>query len=117
MTRSIRGLAIASALRKEGQLLGNHGADGQYRDEVYRALREQTGFVFLAALRGTLGRAFTDSEIEGRIAFIRQDFEVEERRRRTAVLFRLGQCHAFRGQDDHVRHAAFATERLRSKIS
>ncbi|MFB0838885.1 DNA cytosine methyltransferase [Arthrobacter sp. E44] len=111
------GLSIASALRKDGQPLGNHGAGSQYRDEVYRALRDQTGFISLAGLRRTLGGAFTESEIERRIAFIRRDFEVEERRRGTTVTFRLGAWRAFRGQEDHVRHAAFATERLRSKIS
>lgn len=111
------GLAIASALRKDGQPLGNHGAGRQYSDEVYRALRDHTGFISLAGLRKTLGGAFTESEIERRIAFIRRDFEVEERRRGTTVTFRLGQWRAFRGQEDHVRHAAFATERLRSKIS
>ncbi|GAA2173469.1 DNA (cytosine-5-)-methyltransferase [Arthrobacter parietis] len=111
------GFAIASALRKEGHPVGEHGANSQYRDEVYRVLREQIGFISLAGLRKALGGSLTDDEIERRIAFIRRDFEVEERRRGANVNYRLGQWRAFRGQAEHVRHAAFETDRLRSRIS
>nr|WP_275296860.1 DNA cytosine methyltransferase [Mycolicibacterium sp. CBMA 361] len=111
------GLAIASALRKESRSVADYGADSQYRDEVYRALRENGGFVSLAALRRALGGAIDDHEIERRIDFLRRDFDIEVRRRGAAVTYRLGEWRAFRGQEDHARHTAFATDRLRSKIS
>lgn len=111
------GFAIASALRKEGQPAGGHGADSQYRDEVYRALRDHGGYVTLAGLRKALGGALDDAEIERRIGFIRRDFEIEEQHRGGTASYRLGDWRAFRGQEDHARHEAFASQRLRSKIS
>lgn len=111
------GESIARALRKDGVEGGNHGGDSQYRDEVYRALREREGFVSLTALRNALGGSLGDREIVRRIDFIRQDFEVDERLRGGVPTYRLGEWRAFRGQEDHARHAAFATRELRSKIS
>lgn len=111
------GVAIASALRKEGISEGGHGEVGRYHDEVYKALREHGGFLSLAGLRRALGSTLEDDEIERRIEFIRRDFEVEERRRGGTRVYRLGEWRAFRGQADHARHAAFATDKLRSKIS
>ncbi|WP_277209177.1 DNA cytosine methyltransferase [Isoptericola croceus] len=109
------GIAIASALRKEGSSTGDHGAGSH--DEVYRALRERGDFVSLAVLRKALGGTLADSEIERRIDFIRHDFEVEVRLRGGTPTYRLGEWRAFRGQEDHARHEAFAVDRLRSKIS
>lgn len=111
------GLAIAAALRKEGIEVGGHGDDGQYHDEVYRALRQHGGFVSLAGLREALGDRLDDREIERRVEFISRDFEVETRHCGTTPTYRLGEWRAFTGQDDHARHASFSTERLRSKIS
>lgn len=111
------GLAIASALRKEALADREHGAESQYRDEVYRALRDHGGHVSLAALRKALGNALDEVEIERRLAFLRKDFEVEEGKRGRTRTFRLGEWRAFRGQEEHLRHEAFATNRQRSKIS
>ncbi|MFC0674513.1 DNA cytosine methyltransferase [Brachybacterium hainanense] len=111
------GLAIASALRKETRSASDHGTGSQYRDEVYRALREHDGFVSLAGLRKALGGALGDSEIERRVEFLRRDFEIDVRLRGGAPTYRLGEWRAFRGQEDHARHAAFATGKLRSRIS
>lgn len=111
------GVAIASALRKEGSPAGTHGQDSQYRDEVYRALRQHGGFISLVGLRRALGGTLTDIEIERRIEFILNDFEIEVRFRGGKPTYRLGEWRAFRGQEDHARHVAFATDRLRSKIS
>lgn len=111
------GLAIASALLKQGRSDGGHGEAAGYHDEVYRALREHGGFVSVAGLRRALGGSVEDGEILRRIDFIRRDFEIEERKRGGVTVFRLGEWRAFRGQEDHVRHAAFATDKLRSKIS
>lgn len=111
------GLAIASALRKEGTAASDHGGRSQYRDEVYRALREHSGYMSLAALRKALGGTLADTEIERRIDFIRRDFEIEVRQNGSTPTYRLGEWRAFRGQDGHIRHQAFATQKLRSKIS
>jgi DNA (cytosine-5)-methyltransferase 1 len=109
------GLALASALRKESRSVGDHGSGSH--DEVYRVMREQTDFVSLATLRRALGGTIAESEIKRRIDFIRRDFEVEVRFRGSSPIYRLGEWRAFRGQEDHSRHEAFAIGRLRSKIS
>lgn len=111
------GLAIASALRKENRSGDDHGALSQYRDEVYRVLREREGFISLPALRNAIGGGLGEHEIEQRIDFLRRDFDIEIRQRGSHPTYRLGEWKAFRGQGDHSRHLAFATERLRSKIS
>ena len=111
------GLAIASALRKESRSDDDHGGPSQYRDEVYRVLRERGGFISLPALQKAVGGAIGDLEIERRIDFLRRDFEIEIRHRGDLPTYRLGEWRAFRGQEDHSRHFAFATERLRAKIS
>lgn len=111
------GRSIAAALRKQGEPRGDHGESSQYRDEVYRALREHGGFVTLAVLHRVLGGSLDESEIERRISFLEKDFDIERREHRGSVSYRLGEWRAFRGQEDHVRHEAFATHSLRSKIS
>ncbi|OCH79926.1 DNA (cytosine-5-)-methyltransferase [Gordonia sp. UCD-TK1] len=111
------GIAIATALRKEGTSRSDHGASSQYRDEVYRALREDGGYVSLAGLRKALGSSLSDDEIERRIEFLGRDFEIDVRPRGGKFTYRLGEWRAFRGQENHSRHAAFATDSLRSKIS
>ncbi|BCW74751.1 DNA (cytosine-5-)-methyltransferase [Arthrobacter sp. NicSoilB11] len=109
------GVAIASALRKDGTPSGRHGAGSH--DEVYRALREHPGFVSFAGLRKALGGSLTDSDIERRIDFISRDFEVEVRVRRGVSMYKLGEWRAFRGQANHARHEVFAVDRLRAKVS
>lgn len=116
MARAL-GVSIAAALRKESSAVSEHGSDTQYRDEVFRAMRDHGGFLSLAGLRKALGDSFADSEIERRIDFIGRDFVIETRRRGSTQAYRLGEWRAFRGQEDHVRHAAFASDRMRSKIS
>lgn len=111
------GDAIASALRKEGKPTTGYGAGDQYRDEVYRALQEHGDYLSLAGLRRALGGTLEEAEIERRLDFIRRDFEISTMSRGGRESFKLGEWRAFRGQDDHVRHAAFATDRSRSRIS
>jgi DNA (cytosine-5)-methyltransferase 1 len=109
------GVAIASALRKDGTPTGCHGAGSH--DEVYRALREHAGFVSFAGLRKALGGSLADIEIERRIDFISRDFEVEVRVRRGVPMYKLGEWRAFRGQANHARHEVFAVDRLRARVS
>ncbi|MHA7286570.1 DNA cytosine methyltransferase [Arthrobacter sp. MDT3-44] len=109
------GVAIASALRKEVTSTNIHGVVSH--DEVYRVLREHGGFISLAGLRKALRGTLADLEIERRVGFIRRDFDVEVRLRGGTPTYKLGEWRAFRGQEGHARHEAFAIDRLRSKIS
>ena len=110
------GVAIAAALRKQSLSASEHGSGGNH-DEVYRALREHGEFLSLAGLDRALGGALERTEIERRIEFIGRDFEIEVRHRGGTPAYRLGEWRAFRGQESHSRHEAFATDKLRSRIS
>jgi DNA (cytosine-5)-methyltransferase 1 len=45
---------------------------------------------------------------ERHLAHLRRDFRIEVDRRTTGDAYRLGEFRAFVGQDDHLRHEAFA---------
>ena len=45
---------------------------------------------------------------ERHLAHLRRDFRIEVDRRRAGDAYRLGEFRAFVGQDDHLRHDAFA---------
>ena len=45
---------------------------------------------------------------ERHLAHLRRDFRIEVDRRKTGDAYRLGEFRAFVGQDDHLRHDAFA---------
>ena len=111
------GLAIASALRKKTRSNSDHGTRSQYRDEVYRVLKESRGFVSLPALQKAVGGVLSEEEIERRVEFLGRDFDIEVRQRGGYSTYRLGEWKAFRGQGDHSRHLAFASDKLRSRIS
>lgn len=116
MARAI-GASIASALRKEGKLVGTHGSSETFHDEVYRVLKETGTFMSIAGIRRALGGSMSREDIERRIEYIKRDFEVEERTKAGAPTYRLGSWRAFRGQDDHERHLVFAEPRLRARVS
>lgn len=111
------GNSIASALRKEGEPVNNGELRGASHDEVYRALREHGGYISLAGLRRALGGSMSESEIERRLDYIGLDFIVETKSQGGKLSFRIGEWRAFRGQEDHHRHTAFAERKLRAKIS
>lgn len=111
------GKSIASALRKEGKPVDSRPLRGASHDEVYRALREHGEFISLTGLRKALGDSLSGPEIEQRLEYIGQDFIVEMEMRGGKPSYRLGEWRAFRGQEDHHRHAAFAESKLRAKIS
>lgn len=111
------GTSIASALRKEGEPVGTHGSAETFHDEVYRVMKEKGSFMSIAGISRALGGSMSREEIARRIEFIKRDFDVEERTRAGAPVYRLGPWRAFRGQDDHERHLVFAEPRLRSRVS
>jgi DNA (cytosine-5)-methyltransferase 1 len=110
------GLAIAAALRKEGEPVGTHGLAETFHDEVYRALREHGGFMSIVGIRNALGKSVDADEIERRLEFLKRDFVVHERARGGKPTYRIGEWRAFLGQENHFRHAAF-DGKLRAKIS
>lgn len=110
------GLSIAAALRKEGEPTSTHG-QGAFHDEVYKVLRAATKPLSVIGVRNELGKSMTEAEVHRRIDFLFRDFEVEVTHRGGKPFYRLGEFRAFRGQDDHIRHLAFAAKESRAKIS
>lgn len=111
------GTAIAAALRMEGEACDAHRSTNSFHDEVYRVLKEKAGFMSVTGIGRALGGSMTAAEIERRIDFLKRDFDVEQRMRGDVPTYRLGEWQAFRGQDDHERHAVFAERQLRSRVS
>lgn len=116
MARSI-GASIRDALLKVGKVAEATEADLAFHDEVYRVLREATGYLAVSTIAGRLQGRFTVAEIAVRIENLEKDFIVERKRVRGADAVLLGSWKAFRGQAQHSRHAAFATKRERARIS
>jgi len=115
VARAIGG-SIAAALRKEGES-GARQKGTAFHDEVYRVLRERADFVTVADIKRALAGAFDTDQIQRRVDFLIRDFEVEVKAVRGHLAYRLGEWRAFRGQDSHVRHLAFAERRHRVRIS
>ncbi|UJP40264.1 DNA cytosine methyltransferase [Cellulomonas palmilytica] len=86
-------------------------------DEVYRALRDADDWMTTARIERTLGSRLTADEIEARISRLKHDFEVHEAPRGGSTAWKLGDFKAFRGQEDHDRHLAFADHGRRRQIS
>jgi DNA (cytosine-5)-methyltransferase 1 len=111
------GESIAVALRKDGSPQPARSVEAELHDEVYRVLRAADGFVTDSRLNKMLDGRLTVDEISQRIAHLQRDFTVETKEIRGQRAVRLGEWRAFRGQEDHGRHLAFAEKNKRSRIS
>ncbi|MGY1709121.1 DNA cytosine methyltransferase [Geodermatophilus sp. SYSU D00758] len=110
------GESIARALRKE-KVAGGIRADLKMHDEVYHVMRDAGTFLTPYRISQLLGGRLSGGEVEKRIAHLKHDFDVAERRRGGRTSYLLGQWRAFQGQADHIRHEAFGEKRLRGRIS
>nr|BFE76833.1 hypothetical protein GCM10020092_101340 [Actinoplanes digitatis] len=86
-------------------------------DEVYRLLRDRNEPLTAERIQQLLGSSLTIDKIIQRIEAIARDFTVEVQSRGGRPTYRLGDWKAFRGQDDHDRHLAFAEAKIRAKVS
>ncbi|MBT0770767.1 DNA (cytosine-5-)-methyltransferase [Kineosporia sp. J2-2] len=110
------GKAIARALRKEASAKKAPGPRTMH-DEVYRLLRDTGEWLTPGKLSHLLGETLDQEEIVQRIELLKRDFFVEERGNARSTSYKLGEWKAFRGQEDHDRHAAFAERKGRNRIS
>lgn len=111
------GSSIAAALRREGDARAEPCHDPVTHDEVYRVLRDEPKFLSAKALSRKLSGHVSLEEVQRRIDRIARDFHVDERFARGVTTFKLGEWKAFRGEDGHGRHLAFANRAGRSRIS
>jgi len=110
------GESIARALRREGVPTATN-PDRRMHDEVYRAMRDSGNWLTVAGIQRALGRSISADDVLARIDTLARDFEIEWSSRGGRPAWRLGEFKAFRGQDDHERHLAFAQRRSRNQIS
>lgn len=110
------GESIARALRKEGSP-GDLSPGRKMHDEVYRVMRDRDEWMTAGRIQRLLGDSISTTEVERRIDLIGRDFVVEVKRRGGHTSYKLSDWKAFRGQEDHHRHDAFALPRGRARIS
>jgi DNA (cytosine-5)-methyltransferase 1 len=77
-------------------------------DPVYAILRADGGFLTMEQILRRLPAPMEIPAFERHLAHLRRDFRIEVDRRRAGDAYRLGEFRAFVGQDDHLRHDAFA---------
>ena len=77
-------------------------------DPVYAILRDDGGFLTMEQVLRRLQAPMEVPAFERHLAHLRRDFRIEVDRRKTGDAYRLGEFRAFVGQDDHLRHEAFA---------
>jgi DNA (cytosine-5)-methyltransferase 1 len=107
VARAIGG-RIRRALDREGAPveLVEHGSAAH--DPVYAILRDDGGFLTMEQVLRRLQAPMEVPVFERHLAHLRRDFRIEVDRRTTGDAYRLGEFRAFVGQDDHLRHEAFA---------
>ncbi|MFF4771985.1 DNA cytosine methyltransferase [Microtetraspora fusca] len=107
------GLAIADALNGTGEKRESDPETAH--DPIYRALRDNGGFMTPAQINRATNLKLELPELERRISVLGHDFHIEVHEGKSATSYKLGDFKAFVGQQDHVRHDQF--ERHRSRIS
>lgn len=112
------GRAIASALAHEGE---PHDmpelASASLHDDVYRVLKEADTPLTQAGILKRLSDPYDVIKLERRIAHLSKDFTIDMVETKSGPAYKLGAFKAFTGQDDHLRHEAFARRSGRSQIS
>jgi DNA (cytosine-5)-methyltransferase 1 len=104
--------AVGGRIRRA---LDHEGAPGELvehgsatHDPVYAILRDDGGFLTMEQVLRRLQAPMEIPAFERHLAHLRRDFRIEVDRRKTGDAYRLGEFRAFVGQDDHLRHEAFA---------
>jgi DNA (cytosine-5)-methyltransferase 1 len=108
------GRSIADALHQRSavvEILGSH-----QHDELYVLLRDAEAPVTEAEIAAHMGAKLMDG-LDGRLARLQHDFEIETIFADGTRAFILGDFRAFRGQQDHKRHEHFQNGRLRATVS
>ena len=77
-------------------------------DPVYAILRDDGGFLTMEQVLRRLQAPMETPAFERHLAHLRRDFRIEVDQRNAGDAYRLGEFRAFVGQDDHLRHEAFA---------
>jgi DNA (cytosine-5)-methyltransferase 1 len=82
--------------------------DSAAHDPVYAILRDDGGFLSMEQILRRLPAPMEIPAFERHLAHLRRDFRIEVDHRTAGDAYRLGEFRAFVGQDDHLRHDAFA---------
>jgi DNA (cytosine-5)-methyltransferase 1 len=86
-------------------------------DPVYRVLKDADDYLTPTAILRKLTVPYDAIKLERRLAHLSKDFIIELKETKHGAAYRLGEFRAFTGQNDHVRHEAFANRAGLSRIS
>ena len=109
------GRSISDALG--GTNGGAAGLGERIHDDVYRALRQASEPLTVDAIVSLLGESTDANRVASRLRVLSEDFVLHELETDGGLAYGLGQFKAFRGQDEHVRHAHFHDRRKRARVS
>lgn len=110
------GVQIRKALEHQG-LRSTRATDREQHDIVYRILRDAGDFVPESRIIERAGGLLAADELQRRLELLNHDFVLLDLEVNGERAWRLGEFRAFRGQEDHPRHAAFADRTRLSRIS
>ncbi len=108
------GDSVRRALDHEGMPRDLVEQSNSVHDPVYAVLRDDGGFLTMDQIMRRLREPMEIPAFERHLAHLRRDFSINVDSRTSGDAYRLGEFKAFVGQDDHLRHDAFARP---SKIS
>ncbi len=109
------GRSIADALQHLG--VQRELEKRRIHDELYSILKTADRPLNEAELLASLGEEVSLDLLDERVSALGRDFYVDVRVKRGERYFELGDFKAFRGQDDHLRHEAFAERESRARVS
>ncbi|WP_076263828.1 DNA cytosine methyltransferase [Intrasporangium flavum] len=109
------GTQIALALSHSGAPRSQSEQIDPVHDDVYRVLREASGFITADAIITAVSNGLDAPTLERRMAHLSADFAIEVKTTAKGPAYKLGQFKAFTGQEDHHRFDYLT--RYRSKVS
>jgi DNA (cytosine-5)-methyltransferase 1 len=99
---------IRRALDHDGEPRDLVERSNSAHDPVYAVLRDDGGFLTMEQIQRRLASPLDVPSFERHLAHLRRDFHIDARPGKSGDAYRLGAFKAFVGQDDHLRHEAFA---------
>ncbi|HEU0132212.1 MAG TPA: DNA (cytosine-5-)-methyltransferase [Mycobacteriales bacterium] len=110
------GVQLRRAFAAQGEpvrVAGRH----EPHDLVYQILRDADEFVTESRILERAGGLIEAGELRRRVELLDRDFVIFDLEINGERAWRLGDFRAFRGQEDHPRHAVFADRSRLSRIS
>jgi len=99
---------LRRALDHEGEARDLVERSDSVHDPVYAVLRADGGYLTMDQIQRRLPAPLDAPAFDRHLAHLKRDFHIDVRPGKSGDAYRLGAFKAFVGQDDHLRHEAFA---------